>query len=53
VIQNEKEKPKYNLYAIDLFFVEVCCNSEKNKITEIKSFKSGYLLDKYSSLTFS
>jgi len=39
-----------NLYAIDMFFVEVCYNSIENKITEIKSFKSGHLLDKYSNL---
>ncbi|SFC61851.1 hypothetical protein SAMN04489722_1034 [Algibacter lectus] len=39
---------KCNLYAIDLFFVEVVYNSSLNKITEINSFKTGYLLDKYS-----
>ena len=41
---------KFNLYAIDMFFVEVCYNSIENKITEIKSFKSGHLLDKYSNI---
>ena len=41
---------KFNLYAIDMFFVEVCYNSIENKITEINSFKSGHLLDRYSNL---
>jgi hypothetical protein len=40
---------KFNLYAINMFFVEVCYNSLENKISEIKSFKSGVLLDKYSN----
>lgn len=39
---------RFNLYAIDLFFAEVCYNAIKNKITKVKSFKSGYLLDRYS-----
>ena len=37
-----------NLYAIDMFFVEVVYNPDYNTITELKSFKTGYLLDKYS-----
>jgi hypothetical protein len=41
---------KFNLYAIDIFFVEVCYNSIENKITNIKTFKSGYLLDRYSNI---
>ena len=41
---------KFNLYAIDMFFVEVCYNSLENKITNIKTFKSGYLLDRYSNI---
>jgi hypothetical protein len=41
---------KFNLYAINMFFVEVCYNSLENKITGIKSFKSGHLLDKYSNI---
>ena len=44
------ETEKFNLYAIDMFFVEVCYNSIENKITEIKSFKSGHLLDRYSDI---
>jgi hypothetical protein len=42
---------KFNLYAINMFFVEVCYNSLENKISGIKSFKSGHLLDKYSNLS--
>ena len=34
---------KFNLYAINMFFVEVCYNSLENKISGIKSFKSGHL----------
>ena len=41
---------KFNLYAIDMFFVEVCYNSLENKISGIKSFKSGHLLDRYSNI---
>jgi hypothetical protein len=41
---------KFNLYAINMFFVEVCYNSLENKISGIKSFKSGHLLDKYSNI---
>jgi len=39
-----------NLYAINRFFVEVVYNSEYNTITEINSFKTGHLLDKYSNI---
>jgi hypothetical protein len=42
---------KFNLYAINMFFVEVCYNSLDNKISGIKSFKSGHLLDRYSNLS--
>jgi hypothetical protein len=31
-----------NLYAIDIFFVEVVYNPEYNTITEVKSFKTGH-----------
>jgi hypothetical protein len=41
---------KFNLYAINMFFVEVCYNSLENKISDIKSFKSGHLLDRYSNI---
>jgi hypothetical protein len=41
-----------NLYAIDKFFVEVVYNPEFNSITKIRSFKTGYLLDKYSRLKY-
>ena len=41
---------KFNLYAINMFFVEVCYNSLENKISGIKTFKSGHLLDKYSNI---
>jgi hypothetical protein len=41
---------KFNLYAINMFFVEVCYNSLENKISSIKSFKSGHLLDRYSNI---
>jgi len=41
---------KFNLYAINIFFVEVRYNSLENKISGIKSFKSGHLLDRYSNI---
>lgn len=45
-------KERCNLYAIDLFFIELTYNSTTNSVTEIKSFKTGYLLDKYSNIDF-
>ena len=41
---------KFNLYAINMFFVEVCYSSLENKISNIKGFKSGHLLDRYSNI---
>jgi len=37
-----------NCYALDKFFVEVVYDGEQNVITEVRSFKSGHSLDKYS-----
>ncbi|WP_370476140.1 hypothetical protein [Tamlana flava] len=37
-----------NLYALGMFFVEVTYDGGTNSITDIKSFKSGHLLDKYA-----
>ena len=42
---------KFNLYAINIFFVEFCYDSLENKISGIKSFKSGHLLDKYTIIS--
>lgn len=39
---------RINCYAIDKFFVEVVYDAEHNTITEIRSFKTGKLLNKYS-----
>ena len=38
-----------NCYAIDKFFVEVVYDTQHNTITELRSFKSGHSLDKYSA----
>jgi len=35
-------------YAIDMFFVELVYDADKNKIIDVRSFKSGWCLDKYS-----
>jgi hypothetical protein len=35
-------------YAVDMFFVELVYDVDKNKIVEGRSFKSGWCLDKYS-----
>jgi len=40
---------RFNLYAIDRFFVEVEYNNTENKIVGLRSFKTGSLLDKYSN----
>jgi len=42
---------KFNVYAVDMFFVEVEYNKQLNKITNIRSFIGGYLLDKYSDFS--
>jgi len=44
------EKERCNCYAIDKFFVEVVYDAEHNVITEVRSFKTGNSLDKYSNL---
>ncbi|WP_406683326.1 hypothetical protein N1F78_11595 [Seonamhaeicola sp. MEBiC1930] len=43
------DKERCSCYAIDKFFVEVVYDGENNVITELRSFKTGVLLDKYSS----
>ena len=32
-----------------MFFVELVYNKEQNKVIEVRSFKSGHCLDKYSA----
>jgi|TARA_R110000796_G_scaffold174394_2_gene291344 hypothetical protein len=44
---------KFNLYAIDMFFVEVEYKNKLNNITNIGSFKSGNLLDNYANFNIS
>ncbi len=39
---------RINCYAIDKFFVEVVYDGKFNTITEVRSFKYGHSLDKYS-----
>ena len=41
-------KERCNLYAIDMFFVEVVYDAKHNTITELRSFKTGHLLNKYT-----
>ena len=43
-------KERCNLYALDMFFVQITYDTETNSLTDIKSFKTGCLLDKYSNL---
>ena len=45
-----RKKKDVLCYAIDKFFVEIIYDGEHNVITEVKSFKSGHSLDKYSSI---
>ena len=40
---------RMNLYAIDKFFVELVYDSDENKIIEVRSFKSGEELEKYTN----
>ena len=46
------DKESCNLYAIDMFFIEVVYNSDSNSITDLNSFKTGHLLEKYAKLRF-
>jgi len=39
---------RINCYAIVKFFVEVVYDAENNVITEVRSFKYGYSLDKFA-----
>ena len=41
-------KERCNCFAIDKFFVEVVYSAEHNTITEVRSYKTGKLPDKYS-----
>ena len=41
---------KYVLYAIDMFFVEVIWDNEKDEIIGLGQFKEGDSLDKYSNV---
>ena len=43
------EEIRINCYAIDKFFVEVVYDGEHNVITEVRSFKSGPELEKYTN----
>lgn len=45
---NISKSEMVSCYAIDLFFVELLYYIDTNKITEVRSFKSGRCLDKYS-----
>ena len=42
------EDIRINCYAIDKFFVEVVYDGEQNVIAEVRSFKYGHELEKYS-----
>ena len=39
---------RMNLYAVDMFYVELVYDGDENKIIEVRSFKSGPELEKYS-----
>jgi hypothetical protein len=41
---------RFALYALDKFFIGVEYNNSTNEINNLKNFKTGYLLDKYSNL---
>lgn len=39
---------RFALYALDMFFVEIEYDNVHNKILNLKSFKTGHLLDKFA-----
>jgi uncharacterized protein YlaI len=47
---NTTKDIRLNCYAVHNFFVEVVYDAEHNVVTEVRSFKSGHSLDKYSNL---
>lgn len=50
-LDNAFEKGKrINIYAIDVFFVEVVYGSKTDEIIENQPFKGGHRLDKYSPI---
>lgn len=40
---------RMNLYSLDKFYVELVYDGDKNKVVEVRSFKSGIHLDKYTN----
>ena len=40
---------RINCYALDLFFIELVYDANFNQIAEVRSFKHGRHLDKYSA----
>ncbi|MGK0254685.1 MAG: hypothetical protein ACI9OE_002192 [Mariniflexile sp.] len=40
---------RVNRYAIDTFFIEVVYDVQHHTLIEVRPFKTGYLLDKYSA----
>ncbi|MCF7559421.1 hypothetical protein L3X39_02140 [Sabulilitoribacter multivorans] len=40
---------RLNLYAVDKFYVELSYDGKQNKVVEVRSYKSGIHLDKYTS----
>jgi len=44
------DKERCNLFAIDMFFVEVAYHLKHNRIKEIRAFKHGHRLDRYVNL---
>ncbi len=47
-LMEQNKTGKYLKYAVDKFFVEVVYDGGFNAITEVRSFKYGRSLDKYS-----
>ena len=45
------DEERCNLFAIDMFFVEVAYHNNHNRIKEIRAFKHGHRLDRYSNLS--
>lgn len=41
------ESLRINLYAINMFFVEVHYDAKSNTIKDIQTFKHGHMIDKY------
>lgn len=50
IINLKEHEQSFNLYSLNGYFVEVIYSNQTNKIIDIKPFRKGYTLDKYTDV---